>query len=201
MTQGLGAAAPAGFWRRALAYGLDWLLLAPILIWFLAPTLGAALTAMLDLNSLLQDWLLEKMLAGAQAGAVPSPLNLARALEQDAPLLASVNAAFAIVLSTLTRATLLAASTAAIYFIGFEASAWQATPGKRWLGIRVVDRLGQRIGWPRACARFLAGSLSWLSLNLGHALAAWRSDGRALHDLVAGTRVVLTPRSGARAPR
>jgi uncharacterized RDD family membrane protein YckC len=42
----------------------------------------------------------------------------------------------------------------------------------------------------RAAARFFAGSLSWLSLNLGHAMALFRRDGRALHDLIAGTAVI-----------
>jgi len=101
-----------------------------------------------------------------------------------------------------TQAAVFAAITAGLYFIGFEASAWQATPGKRWLGLKVVDLHGTRIGWGRASARFLAGTLSWLTLNLGHALAGWRADGRALHDLVAGTRVVtrqpVRQRSGDR---
>ena len=37
--------------------------------------------------------------------------------------------------------------------------------------------------------RFVAAAPSWLLLHLGHALVAWRADGRALHDLIAGTRV------------
>ena len=181
--------APAGFWRRALAYGLDWLLLAPILTLLLAPALADAWAAMRGLNSLLQAWLLAKMLASPDA--LPSPVSLAQAVMRDAPLLASINAAFAHLSWALTKATLLGASAAAIYFIGFEASAWRGTPGKRLLGITVLDLLGQRMGWRRASARFLSGSLSWLSLNLGHALAGWRTDGRALHDLIAGTCVVV----------
>lgn len=181
-------ATPAGFWHRYLAYSLDWLLLAPLLILLLAPPLTEAWAGVHSLNALLQDWLLAKMLAGP---ALPSPLNLAQALLQDAPLLASVNAAIAGVTLAVTKAALLSIATAATYFIGFEGSTWQATPGKRLLGITVVDLRGQRISWQRAGARFLAGSLSWLSLNLGHALVAWRADGRALHDLIAGTCVAV----------
>ena len=33
-------------------------------------------------------------------------------------------------------------------------------------------------------------AFSWLTLNLGHAMAAWRRDKRALHDLLAGTTVL-----------
>lgn len=191
---------PAGFWRRTAAYGLDWLLLLPIMVFLLRSPLGVAWAAMGDLNFLLQDWLLARMVDGA--GPMPSPLALARTLTQDEPLAASVNALLVQLSWALTQSLVLAAALAGLYFIGFEASAWQATPGKRWLGLKVVDLRGARLGWLRASVRFLAGSLSWLSLNLGHALAGWRADGRALHDLIAGTRVVtrspVRPRSGDR---
>src|SRR5690606_33742877 len=38
--------------------------------------------------------------------------------------------------------------------------------------------------------RHAAGALSWLTLNIGHALVLLRPDRRALHDLVSGTAVV-----------
>jgi hypothetical protein len=38
--------------------------------------------------------------------------------------------------------------------------------------------------------RHAAGSLSWLTLNLGHLLAALPPHKRALHDWIAGARVV-----------
>ena len=88
-----------------------------------------------------------------------------------------------------TWAKVLVAGIAALYFIGFEASRWQATPGKRLLGLQVQSEQGGRLELARTALRFFAGSLSWLSLNLGHALAGWRKDGRALHDLLAGARV------------
>ena len=189
MRPGLDGSSPAGFWRRSLAYAIDWLLLAPILIVLLAPVLTDAWAAMRGLNSLLQEWLLAKMLASPDP--LPSPISLAQAVLGDAPLLKAINAAFAQVSWALSKAVLLGAGTAAIYFVGFEASTWRATPGKGLLGISVLDLLGQRISWRRAGARFLSGTLSWLSLNLGHAVAAWRTDGRALHDLIAGTCVVV----------
>jgi hypothetical protein len=37
--------------------------------------------------------------------------------------------------------------------------------------------------------RHAAGALSWLLLNLGHAIAGWRADHRALHDLLAGAQL------------
>lgn len=76
-----------------------------------------------------------------------------------------------------------------LYFTLCESSAWQATPGKRLVGIKVTDDSGARLGRGQAFGRFFAGGLSWLTLNIGHALAAWTPDRRALHDMVAGTRV------------
>jgi uncharacterized RDD family membrane protein YckC len=183
-----GEARTAGFWRRALAYSIDWLLLAPLMYLLLRSPVAAAWGGLQRLNSVLQDWLLTRLTSAA--GAMPSPTELAAALIQDAPMLASVDAALGELGAAVTQAALSGAAIAGLYFIGFEASAWQATPGKRLLDLTVVDVQGARLGWGRASARFLAGSLSWLSLNLGHALAGLRADGRALHDLVAGTRVV-----------
>jgi uncharacterized RDD family membrane protein YckC len=64
------------------------------------------------------------------------------------------------------------------------------TLGKMLMGARVVGATGEPIGYPRALARYLAWFLSALPLLLGFALVAARPDRRALHDLVAGTRVV-----------
>ncbi len=76
-----------------------------------------------------------------------------------------------------------------IYFSVMESSRHQATVGKRLLGIKVTNANGQPIGLPQSVGRYCAASLSWISFNLGHALAAWTPERRALHDYVAGTRV------------
>jgi uncharacterized RDD family membrane protein YckC len=64
------------------------------------------------------------------------------------------------------------------------------TPGKRLLGVRVVDRDGAPIGYLHAVGRCVATVVAALPLGLGLLLAALRSDRRGLHDLLAGTRVV-----------
>lgn len=177
----------AGFWRRWLAYSLDWLLLAPLLVLLLATPSRSAWSEALALNTLLQDWLLSQMLASP--GVMPSPLRLLQSLELDPGLSAAMQSGGARLNAALAQGALRLVACAAIYFIGFEASAWQATPGKRALGLRVSTRDGARVGLGRASARFFAAALSWLSFNLGHAIVGWRSDGAALHDLVAGTLV------------
>lgn len=65
------------------------------------------------------------------------------------------------------------------------------TPGKRLLGLRVVDATGENPGLVRAFLRAAA----WLFLstpfaNFGFWLALFQPRTRALHDLVAGTYVV-----------
>lgn len=76
------------------------------------------------------------------------------------------------------------------YWAIFESSSWQATPGKRLMGLSVVDIQGQRIGFLRATGRFFAKLLSNMTLLIGYLLAAWTSRKQALHDLVVSTCVV-----------
>lgn len=87
-------------------------------------------------------------------------------------------------------ASLLSTVPSWLYYAGLHASPWQATLGKRALGIKVTDRDGARIGFQRATARYLASVLSALSLFAGYLAAAVTVDRRALHDVIAGTRVL-----------
>jgi uncharacterized RDD family membrane protein YckC len=77
-----------------------------------------------------------------------------------------------------------------LYFACFEASSWQATPGKRALGMMVTDAQGQRIGFGRASARFFAKLISGFILMIGYLMAGWTARKQALHDLIASTLVV-----------
>ena len=75
--------------------------------------------------------------------------------------------------------------------VAFEQSRWRGTAGKHVLGMMVADMRGAAPSLSRSLLRNLAGSLSWLSLNAGHALAALPPQHRALHDYIAGAQVVL----------
>jgi uncharacterized RDD family membrane protein YckC len=189
-TEAAGWPRPAGFWRRYLAYSLDWTVLAAPLWLLLSGPLARAWAAWQALNTVLQEWLLARVLAAP--GRLAAPLALAREVLADPSLRAALGAASDRLSGALVQAAWLGAGAAALYFIGFEGSAWAATPGKRLLGLQVRAVGGQRLSWPRSALRFFAGSLSWLSLNLGHALAGWRRDRRALHDLVAGSQVLAS---------
>ena len=77
-----------------------------------------------------------------------------------------------------------------LYGAGFESSAAQATIGKRWMGMKVTDGHGERIGFLQATGRYAAKYLSALPCFLGFIAALFSSRRLALHDRLAGTRVV-----------
>jgi uncharacterized RDD family membrane protein YckC len=79
-----------------------------------------------------------------------------------------------------------------IYFSFFEASAWQATPGKRILRIYVTDIHGQRPTFVRAAFRNVARMISAL-LVVGYILAGFTAKKQALHDLLASCLVLRRP--------
>jgi uncharacterized RDD family membrane protein YckC len=77
-----------------------------------------------------------------------------------------------------------------LYFAFMESSRWQATLGKRALGIVVVDREGRRLSFLRATARYFASLISYASLFAGFIMGAFTKNGQTLHDMIADTRVV-----------
>jgi uncharacterized RDD family membrane protein YckC len=77
------------------------------------------------------------------------------------------------------------------YFAGFESSSWQATPGKRALGMIVVDTNGGRIGFGKAVGRYFAKILSGLILLIGYIMIAFTERKQGLHDMIVGTLVVV----------
>ena len=85
---------------------------------------------------------------------------------------------------------LMATGGAWLYGAGLECSRWQATIGKQWIGLKTVDRQGERLSFFRATARHAAKYLSALPCFLGFTAAFFSSEGLALHDRIAGTRVV-----------
>lgn len=193
---------PAGFWRRYAAYSLD--VLAPLavsvpLLW------GTGARVLAGTESSLQQVqfrLFELMDAALAGGAdTGNPLGQLTAWSGDPILREGVLALMATWLHGLAVAAAVLFALSALWFVGFEASRWQATPGKRLAGLRVTALDGSRAAPWRVALRFVAGVPSWLMLHLGHALAGWTKDRRALHDLIAGTRVVLAADANDAMPR
>lgn len=194
------AGAPAGFWKRYVAYSLDAAIVGLptlALVWSQecawAAKLSRAYAALQERLNVALDALLLR-------GEPPPSAALLIGALMDPAVLAAVDAVAAIALRMLALAAGVYATLGAACWIVGERSSWQATLGKRALGLIATDARGARLGWGRAAARHFAGALSWLTLNLGHALAAWTRDGRALHDMIAGTRVVHAPGTGLRMP-
>ncbi|MEX0763143.1 MAG: RDD family protein [Dehalococcoidia bacterium] len=67
---------------------------------------------------------------------------------------------------------------------------WGTTVGKRLLGLWVVRPGGGRVGLGGAFVRYLGTILSSFLLLIGYLMVLFRSDRRALHDLIANTYVV-----------
>ena len=77
----------------------------------------------------------------------------------------------------------------AAYYIVLHGATGQ-TVGKLIVGVRVVASEGTRVSYAAAFVRWLGYFLSGITLLIGYVLAGVRADKRALHDLIAGTRVV-----------
>jgi uncharacterized RDD family membrane protein YckC len=78
-----------------------------------------------------------------------------------------------------------------LYHTWMESSRYEATLGKMALGIVVTDLNGGRISFARANGRFFAKSISGMIMNIGYLMAAFTEKKQALHDMLAGTLVVL----------
>lgn len=77
-----------------------------------------------------------------------------------------------------------------LYFAYSESSSWQATVGKKVLGLKVTDLDGNRISFGKATGRFFGKILSSMILNIGFIMAGFTDKKQALHDLLASTLVV-----------
>ena len=77
-----------------------------------------------------------------------------------------------------------------LYYALFESSAWQATLGKKALGLEVTDMAGSRIGFGRATGRYFGKIISSIILLIGFIMAGLTEKKQALHDMMAGTLVI-----------
>jgi hypothetical protein len=179
---------PAGLPRRYVAWSLDAALLALAAVVLCHRRIGDGLERSHDALAALADAMAALMLEALRHDT--QPLVLVQAWLTDPVLHGAAGALASALVATAWPPLFAFALLGLAYHAGFEASSWQATPGKRALGLRVVGEDGSRPGLPRAVLRQAAGSLSWLSLNLGHLLAALPPRHRALHDAIAGARVV-----------
>jgi uncharacterized RDD family membrane protein YckC len=78
-----------------------------------------------------------------------------------------------------------------LYHAFMESSEWQATVGKRALGLIVTDMAGQRVSFGRSSGRHFGKIITNLvPALLGYIMAAFTEKRQALHDLMAGCLVL-----------
>jgi uncharacterized RDD family membrane protein YckC len=111
-------------------------------------------------------------------GAIPLPPDW-RGFLRAQGIMSLVNAGIAICFS--------------IYFI----RRFEATPGKRMLGLRVVRADGSPVGAGKIILRYFGEQLSGILFLSGYVMAAFDDEKRTLHDYLCDTRVV----KGERPPR
>ena len=113
----------------------------------------------------------------------------------DVVLVMAAETAFGFLLWALTDDRLAAAASRAFRFLAspcyFVFMHWARgqTLGKMAFHIRVVSRDGGPLSFGQAALRHLGSWFSAVILGIGYLIAAFRADTRALHDLIAGTRV------------
>jgi uncharacterized RDD family membrane protein YckC len=78
-----------------------------------------------------------------------------------------------------------------LYHAFMESSDWQATVGKRAMGLVVTDMAGRRVSFGRSSGRHFGKIITNLvPAFLGYIMAAFTEKRQALHDLMAGCLVL-----------
>ncbi len=164
---------PAGFWIRGLALLIDFVLLSMAIVPFSDILLIPFYPYFEDLAGLGREEVAEKILEQALSG-------------DTGPLL---------MLTVFVLLQQLVTLTFHLLVFGYYHFVSGQTPGKRLLGVRVVDNtsldyltLGQSI-W-----RYAASTVSFCLCGVGYFMAAFNPEKRALHDFMASTRVVYSER-------
>jgi uncharacterized RDD family membrane protein YckC len=76
------------------------------------------------------------------------------------------------------------------YNVYFNSGTWQATPGKRLLGLHLITLTGEPIGPWLAFGRWAGYLLNGLTLYVGFMMIGWTREKTGLHDILCGTRVI-----------
>ncbi len=72
----------------------------------------------------------------------------------------------------------------------FESSSMQATPGKYWMGLKVLNENGATLSFARAMGRHFLRFLSTVTLLIGYLIQPFTAKRQALHDILANSVVI-----------
>lgn len=141
-------------------------------------------------------WVIDYLILLVPTTIIASSMGASAAFEH---LLAQIHggtepAAAALAYSRAVRpATMIALVVGFIYYAVCESSAWQATPGKLAVGMRVTDLDGRRISFARSIGRNavrLVNIVTFLLPLICYLTVAWSSRKQGLHDMMARTLVL-----------
>ena len=76
------------------------------------------------------------------------------------------------------------------YYVLFETSSWQGTPGKRLFRLYVADLAGKKITFSRSSIRYFGRKISEATFLVGYIVAGFTEKKQALHDILAGSIVL-----------
>lgn len=136
-------------------------------------------------------WIIDRILLGISFSFISFPIMAASGLrnmmmnhppQTPAELLA--------MFGMLSRLIALAVVFNWLYYALLESSAWQATLGKKALGLEVTDMAGRRVSFARATGRYFGKIVSAFILMIGFIMAGFTAQKQALHDMMAGCLVI-----------
>ena len=81
-----------------------------------------------------------------------------------------------------------------LYCAWAESSSWQATIGKRLLGLQVTTADGGRTSFGQATIRHLMKFLSLFCATIGFMMSGWTKRRQALHDMPCDCLVIRVPK-------
>lgn len=82
----------------------------------------------------------------------------------------------------------------AAYYVYFTSSNWQATIGKKILGIKVVNQNMEKLSLRNSFKRYIGYYFSYISAGLGFLFLFTNQQNQALQDKIAKTYVISTKR-------
>jgi uncharacterized RDD family membrane protein YckC len=151
----------AGFWKRFLAWIIDYIIIYVAQAFIVVPVFG---------------------IVGISFASKVSNVEGIGEGDAIAMLMAAIAAASAVAFLVLVLQIL--------YYSFMEASKYQGTVGKIALGIIVTDTNGGKLDFTKALVRNLCKIISSLILCVGYIMAGFTEKKQALHDMIASTLVV-----------
>ncbi|WP_164462073.1 RDD family protein [Bacillus sp. FJAT-42376] len=76
------------------------------------------------------------------------------------------------------------------YYIAMPVTKWQGTIGKKLVGIKIVDRYGQKLTIGKSVLRYLSMIVTGFTFGVGYIITAFTERKQALHDLMVKTYVI-----------